>query len=176
MGRSPMKTQWLLILAVLGVIGCRPAMDKEKVLNGRLLEIEYRMQAQYLTKGPGEARAALEKYLSEVAEIRLATDDTDAIEVFHRNRALAMARLEFLIASQEGRVPDLRGAILEMRKVCEEYAALSNEKLGGNLVYIIKGDAQAVSWLHDFDALSSRAMAAIKSGKHEDGTGHTANP
>jgi hypothetical protein len=138
-------------------------MDEEKMLVGRLFEAEYRMQARYMSRNAAEARAALEKYLSEVAKIRLSPDDTDANEVFHRNRALAMARLEFVRAEMEGAKVHLTAAIAEMRKVDDQYARLSDQRLATALITIVRGDAVAVPWLRHFETSAAQAMEDVQS-------------
>ena len=74
-------------------------------------------------------------------------EDDDAKKTFYFGKAVALARLEFLIASKGERPVDLRRAISVLRRANPTYEKLPARNMAEVLIEIVRGDIQLVPWL-----------------------------
>ena len=152
-----------LVFALLP--GCNRQVSSKETAITRIFLADKRLLDGYFSTDINRARKSLNAYLGELAMIDVPEND-DARKMFYFGKAVALARLEFLIASKGERPVNLRWAISVLRRANTSYEKLTERKMAEVLIEIVRGDIRSVSWLKDFDAISSDAFAKVAQNDH----------
>jgi len=150
----------IIFLALIFMPACRRETSLKDLAITRVFLTENRLLDGYFTTDIDQAQKSLNTYLVELARIDVPNDD-DAKKMFYFGQAVALARLEFLIASKGEHLVDLHGAISALRLSNSSYGKLTERKMAEELIEIVRGDVGAVPWLKNFDALSLEALTKV---------------
>jgi len=152
---------YIIIFLIFALLpGCNRQTSPKEIAITKIFLAEKRLLEGYFSADINRAQKSLNAYLGELAVIDVSEED-DAKKTYYFGRAVALARLEFLIASRGKRPVDLRWAISVLRNANRTYEKLPERKMAELLIEIVRGDIQSVPWLKDFDAISSEAFAKV---------------
>jgi len=157
-----MKMFIFLIVSAFLAAGCRPAGQTDQDFILKISAAEYRLAGRYFTPDINQAESSLRSYLAETEGIVPADEASEVRHMLYSGRALALARLEFLLASKGQHIADLRNAVLVFRKATPSNAKLTDQRLAIALTGIVEGDIGQVGWLGNFEKLAADALKFIE--------------